>query len=287
MKIKGALCTILSAFLYGFTPILASLTYEMGNNSLSMTFYRNLFAIPFLYVLLKYNKLDLKIEKQDLKYIIMVSVFGITATTALLYSSYSYIGVGAATTLHFMYPVFVAVLCRYAFGENLSRQKIIALCLACVGVFCFMDFQHIENILGVVMAVTSALTYAFYMTMVEKSGLVKISPYKLSFYIAIFAALTMLIGNIFIGYIVVNLPLKAFVFMIIVAFFTSFLAMILMQVGIREIGSTSAAIFSLFEPITSVITGVLILNEAVSITEVIGCIVIFFSISYLAVSGKE
>lgn len=64
MKIKGVLSVIISAFLYGFTPILASLTYEMGNNSLSMTFYRNLFA------LLKYDNVDIKIQKHDLKNII-------------------------------------------------------------------------------------------------------------------------------------------------------------------------------------------------------------------------
>ncbi|AEE90731.1 conserved protein of unknown function [Tepidanaerobacter acetatoxydans Re1] len=70
MKIKGVLSVIISAFLYGFTPILASLTYEMGNNSLSMTFYRNLFAIPFLFALLKYDNVDIKIQKHDLKNII-------------------------------------------------------------------------------------------------------------------------------------------------------------------------------------------------------------------------
>lgn len=50
MKIKGILFTILSAIIFGFTPALANITYEFGNNSLSMTFFRNLLAIPILFL---------------------------------------------------------------------------------------------------------------------------------------------------------------------------------------------------------------------------------------------
>lgn len=53
MKMKGIIYTALSALMYGFTPALASMTYKMGNNGLSMTFYRNLFVIPVLLVLIK------------------------------------------------------------------------------------------------------------------------------------------------------------------------------------------------------------------------------------------
>lgn len=56
MKIKGILFTILSAIIFGFTPALANITYKLGNNSLSMTFFRNLLAIPILFFILKHKK---------------------------------------------------------------------------------------------------------------------------------------------------------------------------------------------------------------------------------------
>ena len=44
--LKGVLMTCISAALFGITPVLASKTYEMGSNALTLTFYRNLMAVP-------------------------------------------------------------------------------------------------------------------------------------------------------------------------------------------------------------------------------------------------
>ncbi|MDU2158778.1 DMT family transporter, partial [Clostridium sp.] len=139
MKIKGILFTILSAIIFGFTPALANITYEFGNNSLSMTFFRNLLAIPILFFILKYKRISLKVEKKELKHIFILSLIGVALTTALLYSSYSYIGVGVATTLHFMYPIFVALACRFIFNETLGKRKVLSLVMAFLGVALFMD----------------------------------------------------------------------------------------------------------------------------------------------------
>lgn len=283
MKIKGTLFTIISAIIFGFTPALANITYSLGNNALSMTFYRNLFVIPILLIVIKYKKIELKVSHYDLKNIFTVSIFGVAATTVLLYSSYFYIGIGTATTLHFMYPIFVALACRYIFNEKLGKKKIYALVLAFTGVLFFIDTGKGGNIIGVMMALTSSITYSFYLVWVEKKRLVKIIPYKLSLYIASFVSGALLIANVFFGYLRVLLPLKAYILIIIISFLTSFIAIILLQIGISLIGSSSAAIFCLFEPITSVISGTLIFNESITIYKIIGCLIIFFSITYLEV----
>ena len=286
MKIKGILFTILSAVIFGFTPALASITYGLGNNSLSMTFYRNLFAIPFLFLILKYKKISLKVEKEEVKSIFILSLIGVSITTALLYSSYSYIGIGAATTLHFMYPIFVAIACKFNFKEKLGKGKVLSLILAFIGVALFMDTKSSGNISGALMALISGVTYAFYILWLDKKDLVKISPYKLSFYIVTFASLEMLLGNIFGGYIKVNLPLKAYILMIVCSVLASIVGIISFQIGVSIIGSTSAAIFSLFEPITSVISGVVLFNESLNISKLIGCLIIFVAITYLAIESK-
>lgn len=286
MKIKGILFTILSAIIFGFTPALANITYKLGNNSLSMTFFRNLLAIPILFFILKHKKISLRTEKKEVKHIFILSLIGVALTTALLYSSYSYIGVGAATTLHFMYPIFVAVTCKLFFKESLGKSKVLALIISLLGVLLFMDMKNGSNILGALMALISGITYAFYIVYLEKQELVKINPYKLSFYIVSFTSVEMIIGNILGRYIRFNLSLKVYVLMIIISLLTSVVAIILFQLGVSIIGATSAAIFSLFEPITSIISGLLLFNETLSIKKVLGCIVIFIAVSYLALESK-
>lgn len=286
MKIKGILFTILSAIIFGFTPALANITYKLGNNSLSMTFFRNLLAIPILFFILKHKKISLKTEKKEVKHIFILSLIGVALTTALLYSSYSYIGVGAATTLHFMYPIFVALTCKLFFKESLGKSKVLSLIMSLLGVLLFMDMKNGSNILGALMALISGITYAFYIVYLEKKELVKMNPYKLSFYIVSFASFEMIIGNIWGRYIRFNLSLKVYVLMIIISLLTSIVAIILFQLGVSIIGATSAAIFSLFEPITSIISGLLLFNETLSMKKILGCIVIFIAVSYLALESK-
>lgn len=287
MKVKGILFTILSAVIFGFTPALASITYGLGNNSLSMTFYRNFFAIPFLFLMLKYKKIPLKINLKEVKDIFILSLIGVVLTTALLYSSYSYIGIGVATTLHFLYPMFVALACMFIFKEQLDRGTIISLILALVGVAFFMDFKSSGNMIGAIMALVSGLTYGFYILWLDKRNLIKMNLYKLSFYVVTFSALEMLIGNIFGGYIELNLPIKAYILIVLCSVLASVVGIVLFQIGISTIGSTSAAIFSLFEPITSVITGVIIFNENLNLAKILGCIIIFISITYLAIKTEK
>lgn len=287
MKIKGILYTIISALIFGFTPALASITYGFGNNSLSMTFFRNLFVIPFLLLIIKYKKISLKVEKEELKNIFITSFLGVAITTVLLYSSYSYIGIGAATTLHFMYPIFVALACKFIFKEKLEKGKVFSLILAFIGVTFFMDLESGGNFLGAIMALVSGITYAFYIVWIEKKNLVKINPYKLFLYIASFVSLELLIGNIFGGYIKLDLPLKIYGLMIVISLLASIVGVILFQVGVSIIGSTSAAIFSLFEPITSVIAGVILFKEVLTPLKIIGCLVIFVAITYLAMASPK
>ena len=73
--IKGIIFTIISAFVFGFTPILAKFTYDGGNNAITLTFLRALFGIPFLYVGMRKNQTPMKITKREFLHFIGLSFF--------------------------------------------------------------------------------------------------------------------------------------------------------------------------------------------------------------------
>ena len=56
MKERGYFLTILSAIIFGFTPILAKITYNMGSNGITLAFFRHLFVIPILFLIIKLIK---------------------------------------------------------------------------------------------------------------------------------------------------------------------------------------------------------------------------------------
>jgi drug/metabolite transporter (DMT)-like permease len=204
-------------------------------------------------------------------------------TTLMLYKSYQYIGVGTATTLHFLYPVFVALICRLFYKEHFSLQKVLALILAALGILFFINKNQITSLLGLVLAIASGLTYSFYMIGVEKLGLKDSNPYQVSFYIAITVSIALLLYNLPTQRIVFTLPPKAFLYTLIISFCTSFLAVVLLQLGIKYLGATTAAILCLFEPITSMVSGAMFLGEQITLQNTIGCTLVIAAVAILVI----
>lgn len=271
-KTKGVMFGVLAAFIYGFTPILGKLTYLEGSNFMSLTFYRNFLSIPFLFMMLKYKKIDLKISKTEGKKLAILASLGSTLTALTLYGSYNYISVGMTTTIHYIYPVLVTGACILIFKEKVSKEKLIALVLSTIGILMF--FEGNFNIMGVTLALLSGVFYATHVLYIDKSGLNIMYAFKITFYLAIFASFYLFVTGMLSGNLVFKMTTKGWLFTILVAFFVSFLANTFIHIAVKYVGPTVTSIVGMFEPITSVILGILILNEPVTARNIIACILI-------------
>lgn len=287
MYTKGILYTVLSAVLFGITPLITTAVYGYGANSMTVVFYRSLFVIPMLAVIMKARGISFTISVRDLRNTGIIAVFGSGLTTILLFSSYAYIDVGCATTLHFLYPVFVSLLCFAVYHERLGRRKLLALGMAFVGALCFFDLTNAGSITGLIMAASSALTYAFYMMQLEKTRLSHQNAYKISFYLAIFILLETLVYHLLFSSIQFILPWNAYLLILLLSLVSSFLAVVLLQKGIQKLGSSTASLFCLFEPITSVICGVFFLQEALTPAKTAGCLIILTALIIMSREQKK
>ena len=61
-RAKGILLTVLSALLFGVTPVLASRTYELGSNAITTTFYREVLGLDAEETPISYMVADSKME---------------------------------------------------------------------------------------------------------------------------------------------------------------------------------------------------------------------------------
>lgn len=240
MNVSGILMTVISAMIFGFTPVLTKYIYGLGGNAMTVIFYRNLMIIPVLYFLAKRQRASFEMSLTQRKNMILTGIIGSTGTTLLLSYSYNWISVGTATTLHFLYPIFVALLCRFCYGEKLGAGKITALLLALVGTCCFVDLHDMEKMTGLLMAVGSGITYAFYMVLTEKKNLKVMDPFVYSLNISIIICVCMLVMNLFTHEIIWQLDLKCFVLILLLAVLNSVFAITLLQVGIKKLGATTA-----------------------------------------------
>lgn len=282
-KTKGLTFGILAGFIYGFTPILGKLTYLEGSNPISLTFYRNLLSIPFFFAILKYNNVPLKIEKKQSKKLAILA-FLASMTAFSLYSSYDYITVGMSTAIHYIYPVLVTAACILIFKDKIRMDKVISLIVSAFGIALF--FEGRMNLMGIVMAFLSGVFFAGYLLFMDKSGLNSIFPFKITFYTAIFSSLYLFIFGVISENLVFKMTFTGWFYTILVAMFVSFLANTFVTLGVKYVGPTVTSIVGLLEPITSIVLGMIFLDEPITLRNTIACALIFLGV-LIVILAKE
>lgn len=274
---KGYIYTALSAIIFGLMPLLTKIIIARGATSLTIPFFRVFYVTIVLFFVLKIKKIDLYLEKRDLISAILTSIFGSGLTIIILNESYNYVDTGIATSLHFLYPLFVAILCCFFYGEKIKKKQILSLSFALVGIICFMSKGN-SSLFGYFLAIASGLTYAFYLVKMDKSGLVKMNALKLSFYLALFTTIEIFTMNLFMQEVVFKMDVLSYALLLVLALSSSFLATVLLQKGVLLLGSTRASFICLLEPVTSMIVGILWLNEALTFNKGLGGLAIIVSL---------
>lgn len=274
---KGYIYTALNAIIFGLMPLLTKIIIARGATSLTIAFFRVFYVTVVLFFVLKIKKIDLRLEKRDFLSAILTSIFGSGLTIIILNESYNYVDTGIATSLHFLYPLFVAILCCFFYGEKIKKKQIISLSFALVGIICFMSKGN-GSLFGYFLAIASGLTYAFYLVKMDKTGLVKMNALKLSFYLALFTTIEIFTMNLFMQDVVFKMDAIAYGLLLVLALSSSFLATVLLQKGVLLLGSTRASFICLLEPVTSMIMGILWLNEALTFNKGLGGLAIIISL---------
>lgn len=283
-KYAGYLAVIISGIIFGCMPLLAKIVFNNGGNPINLVFWRFFISIFPLYIILKRNKnVSLMISKMEIKQVIILGVFGLSATTVTLFLSYNYISTGMATTLHFVYPIFVIIGYSVFYKEKISPIKLISVVLCTLGIFLLYDGNSSASIIGIIYALLSGVIYAFYVLYIDKSGLKTMNPIKLTMYLSIVGSFAMLIFSLASGSFTMKLNLTGWLFTIILSIVVSLGGVSLLSVGIKLIGPQSSSILSTLEPITSVVIGAAIFEEVLGLRGIIACGLILISVILITV----
>ncbi len=281
-RTKGFLATVISATFFGFMPLMVKVICSCGGNTLAAAFYRFLLSLPALYIYLKIKKIPLSLTKKQLFDIALITIFGYGGTTVLLFSSYGYIPLGMATTIHFTYPIFTILGCLLFLHEKVVPAKIVAVALSFGGILFFYNADGSVRVLGMVLAFVSGMTYAFYTIYLRESSLKEMPTMKLIFYLNIAGSIMMFAMSLVTGDFTVDLTATGWIVATFMAISGSFIGVFGYQSGVKYIGPQNTSILSTFEPITSVIVGVLVYNEGFTLRTLCGCFCILSSVIIVA-----
>ena len=84
---RGMVFSAASAVLFGVTPAVASRIYSMGGNAVTLTFYRNLMAVPVLLALLGLEGVSLRLTRREAGLLLLMGAGFRVTTTLMLYQS--------------------------------------------------------------------------------------------------------------------------------------------------------------------------------------------------------
>lgn len=283
-KYAGYVAVIISGIIFGSMPLLAKIVFNNGGNPINLVFWRFFIAIFPLYMIVKRNKnISLMITKMELKQLIILSVFGYCATTVTLFLSYNYISTGMATTLHFVYPIFVILGYSFFYKERINLVKLLSVVLCTIGIFLLYDGSVSVSIFGILLAFLSGVIYAFYVLYIDKSGLKTMNPIKLTLYLSIIGSVVMLIFSLASGSFTLKLNLTGWIFTFILSILVALGGVSLLSVGIKLIGPQSSSILSTLEPITSVVIGSLVFGEELGARGIVACGLILVAVVLIAI----
>lgn len=278
-EIKGYALAALAAAAYGTNPAFAIPLYEQGMNPNSVLFFRYLFGIPLIALVMAARGVPFRLSREEIGPTAILGILMAFSSLAL-FESYKYINSGIASTLLFVYPVMVAVMMIFFFHEKMRMSVVLCLVIMSVGLILLMKPQGEITLspFGCLLVMVSALTYALYIIFVNVSKVIKAIPTsKLLFYVlacgsAVYLAM-MPLGN------ELTLPTKesGWLNLTALAVIPTLLSLTCTTKAIQLIGSTPTAILGALEPVSAVLLSVTVLGQTLTPRDIAGGILIIIA----------
>lgn len=287
-KAKGYLLGVIASASYGMNPLFALPLYQSGMTPDEVLFYRYSLAIPILAVMIIARGRNFKIKKQEAGVLFFMGMV-IAISSLTLFSSYNYMSVGIASTLLFVYPIIVALIMIVFFKEKLNLVTTLSMLLALAGIG--MLYQNTEgeslSLLGTVLALASALTYALYIIGVNQiKSLQNMATLKVTFYVLLFGFFFYLVRLDFGRALTCPDHWYLWANILGLALFPTAISFLCTTSAVQYIGSTPTAILGALEPVTAVIVGVGVFGETLSVREMSGLVMIIAAVTFVIAGGN-
>lgn len=287
VKTKGYALGIIAAATYGMNPLFALPLYDAGMDADSVLFFRYLFAIPVLGCMIKARGRNFRLKPKEIFPLIIMGLL-VALSSLALFLSYNYMEAGIASTLLFVYPIMVALIMAFAFKEKLTLQTILCILLALGGIGLLYKSSDgtTLNLMGVVLVMVSALSYAIYLVAVNRPMLKDIATLKLTFYVLVFGFTLFFVRVGFGSNLHIVKDWYLWGNLVALAVFPTAVSFLCTTQAIQYIGSTPTAILGALEPLTAVFFGVTVFGESLTVRLCCGIVMIVFAVSLIIAGGN-
>lgn len=286
-KAKGYILGSIAAASYGMNPLFALPLYKAGMDPDSVLFFRYLFAIPLLGIMIKARGRSFKIQRKETFPLIIMGLL-VALSSLTLFLSYNYMAAGIASTLLFVYPIMVALIMAMVFKEKLALQTIVCMLLALggIGLLYKSEDGNTLSLIGTLLVFASSLSYAIYIVGINQTSLKNVATLKVTFYVLLFGLSLFVARLLYSG--VLNTPDQWYLWanLLALAVFPTAISFLCTTGAIQYIGSTPTAILGALEPVTAIFFGIAVFGESLTVRESFGLVMIIVAVTFVIAGGN-
>lgn len=272
---KSRRMLIASMAIFGtLAPFVRNIPLPSGELAL----YRALLAALLIggFLIATKQKIHLKSIGKELP-VLLFSGIAIGINWILLFEAYKYTSVSVATLSYYFAPVIVTVVCPFLFREKLTLRQLVCFFMSTVGLVLVIGIGEIgsdsRGLIGVLFGLGAAVFYATVIILNKFiQGVTGIHRTLLQF----LSAIAVLIPYVAFsgGFSLGTLDAMGWICLLIVGLIHTGITYCLYFSALKDLPGQEAAILSYIDPLVAIGVSVLILKESMSVTQLIGGILI-------------
>lgn len=268
----GSLYALVSGITYGSLGYFGMTIIQQNWSIYNMQTWRFLVATCVTLVLLLVKRKTLNDSWSEMLKIFACGVLLYGPTAMVYFVASESLGTGPAMVIFFTFPAMVMLLNRVLYGKRIAPVYIGAFAMIAVGM-CFLVGigTGTSDCVSVALGLLSALLYAVY---VIQSKYAQISPYVSACMVSLGCMTAALIAALVDGSLVVPTTWALWKNIIAMGVVSTALPIVLMLESFRYISAEQSSLLSVFEPITVVVSGIVLLGESVSMVQGVGVVAI-------------
>lgn len=281
---------IITGITYGLNPLFAVPLMKDGAPIESILFFRYAIAVLLLGAFLLLRKHSFRVTWKQAGVLLVLGLL-YTTSSLTLFEAYKYIASGLATTIVFLYPVLVAII--MVFLKVVPSWPVwLSIGLTFVGVVIMTqsDSSQTVNPIGLLLSFASALVYALFIVIINRSKvIVNISNSLLTFY-ALSVGTFVFLGKIVMSDAGITTGLTAptaWLNLVGLALLPTIVSTATLAIATRNIGATKASVLGVFEPVTAILVGTLVFGEALTTNVVVGILISMVAITFMIAMTKR
>lgn len=281
---------IITGITYGLNPLFAVPLMKNGAATESILFFRYFFAVLLLGLFLLLSRQSFKVSGKQIGVLLTLGLL-YTASSVFLFEAYEYIASGLATTLVFLYPVLVAIIMVFLrVVPSWPVWLAIAATFGGVLIMTQSDGTQTINPIGVLLSIASALVYALFIVIINRSkAIVGISNTLLTFY-ALTVGAVVFIGKIISSDTAITAGITTgmdWLNLVGLALLPTIVSTATLAIASRNIGATKASVLGVFEPITAIVVGTLMFGEPLTTNIIVGISIAMVAVTFMITVTKR